>query len=112
MDNLKNFLASLPGRIIVTILTAGIIYGILLISVEMNSFIIAIIDFVFCAYFGWKALNFITPNIFLVLPLAGWALYYLIKGILSFLIGFVIAPFQIGRMVSNKIRTSGKTNEN
>ena len=106
MDKIKEFLRTKAGRVVVTIITAVIIYGILLIAAAMNSFAVALVVFAVCAYFGWKALNFITPNIFLIMPLAGWLLYFLIKGIVSFFVGFFVAPFQIGRMVSKSVSQS------
>lgn len=103
MEKLKPFLSSTMGRIVVTVITAGIIYGAMLLAAGMNSFPVALIVFIVCAYFGWKALNVITPNIFLFMPIGGWILYYVIKGILSFFIGFIVAPFQIGRLVSKTV---------
>jgi len=44
-----------------------------------------------CVPFGWQALNRITPNIFLILPLAGWAIYFFIKFILAACIGWAVA---------------------
>lgn len=41
--------------------------------------------------FGWSALNKITPNIFLILPLAGWVIYFCIKLAISFFIGWIVA---------------------
>ena len=44
---------------------------------------------------GWSFLNKITPSIFLFLPLIGWVIYFLIKGILSFFIGFIALPIKL-----------------
>lgn len=41
--------------------------------------------------FGWQALNRITPDIFLILPLAGWGIYFLIKFMLAGCIGWAVA---------------------
>lgn len=41
---------------------------------------------------GWRALNKITPSIFLILPLIGWVIYFLIKGVLSMAVGIVLLP--------------------
>lgn len=53
---------------------------------------------------GWRALNKITPNIFLFLPIIGWVIYFVVKGVLSAIIGIfalfitVIKSFlQIGK---------------
>jgi putative membrane protein len=47
------------------------------------------------ARYGWKALNAITPDIFLQLPMIGWFVFYFIKTVLSLIIGVFIAPIKI-----------------
>ncbi len=44
---------------------------------------------------GWKALNRITPNIFLSLPIIGWVVYFAIKIFLSGLIGIFLLPIRL-----------------
>lgn len=44
---------------------------------------------------GWQALNRITPNIFLVLPILGWILYFVVKFLLAIAIGWIILPFKL-----------------
>lgn len=46
---------------------------------------------------GWKTLNRITLQMFLFMPLMGWAFYFLIKGILSLLVGLVSFPLMMIR---------------
>lgn len=46
-------------------------------------------------YPGWRALNKITPNIFLVLPLVGWLFYFIIKFIISVCIGWICLPIRL-----------------
>jgi hypothetical protein len=41
---------------------------------------------------GWKTLTKITPQVFLFLPLLGWALYFLVKFVLAFFVGLVMLP--------------------
>lgn len=48
---------------------------------------------------GWSALNKITPSIFLVMPLLGWVIYFIIKFALSMFIGIFVLPFQIRKIV-------------
>ncbi|MGG7619550.1 hypothetical protein [Bacillus coreaensis] len=48
---------------------------------------------------GWSALNKITPNIFLFMPLIGWVIYFGIKLVLSLLIGMFVTPFKIYQIV-------------
>lgn len=106
MDKIKQFLASTLGRIVLTIVAAVVIYGIFLIVANMDSFVGALIILAVCAYFGWKVLNFITPNFFLILPIGGWIIYYIIKGVIAFFIGFIVAPFQIGKRISDAVAAS------
>ncbi len=44
---------------------------------------------------GWKALNRITPNIFLFLPIIGWVVYFVIKISLSSFIGVFLLPIRL-----------------
>lgn len=44
---------------------------------------------------GWKALNRITPNIFLFMPLIGWIIYFVAKLLLSMAVGIVAMPIKI-----------------
>lgn len=52
------------------------------------SYIIALY-LAFCIPFGWSALNKLTANIFLILPILGWIFYFMFK----ILLAFYIAPF-------------------
>lgn len=106
MEKFKSFLASTLGKVVVTIVSAVVIYGLFLIAASAESFLFALIVFGCCAYFGWRTLSFITPRIFLIMPLAGWVVYFLIKGVLSFFLGFIVAPFQIGIMISRAVGNS------
>lgn len=42
---------------------------------------------------GWRVLTNITPRVFLMMPLVGWAFYFGIKLMLSFWVGSVALPF-------------------
>jgi len=44
---------------------------------------------------GWSFLNRITPNVFLILPLVGWVIYFAIKFVISLFIGPFITPYKI-----------------
>ena len=57
--------------------------------------------FFFCVPFGWYALNRITPNIFLVLPLVGWVVYFVIKFMLSALIGWIAVIIKMREWICN-----------
>ncbi len=97
------FLASAGGRILLTVVFAAIIYGLLIAMLETDNTVVLGIILVVCGYFGWKSLNKITPNLFLWMPLASWAIYYLVKGLLSIIIGAFIAPVWIGKKISSTV---------
>lgn len=103
MDSFKQFLASKTGRAVITVVFVILIFGILMWAIESGNVAISVIAFIVCAVFGWKALNRITPDIFLVMSITGWAIYFFVKGMLSIFIGVFVAPFQIAKMISNAI---------
>jgi len=45
--------------------------------------------------YGWRALNSITPSMFIVLPIVGWFIYFVVKAVISGIIGFFITPIKI-----------------
>lgn len=100
-----SFLKSSTGRIVLTIVLYFVIFGIeyaLLAAFNNNSAVFVVIAVVM-AYFGWKALNRITPNMFLIMPISSWLWYWLIKGLLSIFVGALVAPYQIAKMITNKV---------
>jgi len=50
---------------------------------------------------GWKTLTSITPRMFLVLPVIGWLVYFVLKFCLSAVIGIVMLPI---RNIRNIVR--------
>lgn len=59
---------------------------------------------------GWSALSRITPNVFLIMPLVGWGIYFLVKLVLSLMIGMFITPFKIVQVV-NGLKEAKKLEE-
>jgi hypothetical protein len=55
---------------------------------------------------GWKALSGITPNIFLIMPIMGWVLYFIIKALLALAIGWIILPFKLAKDIMRFIQLS------
>ena len=103
---MRNFLASPFFRIVLIIVGYVLIWGLLFLAMGIDFFPMAAVVLLVCAFFGWKALNRITPNIFLFMSFAGWIVYFLIKGILSVIIGAFVAPFKIAQMIVNKVGES------
>jgi len=49
---------------------------------------------------GWRALNKITPSIFLVLPIGGWVIYFFVKLFIAYCIGLVALPIKLYQDIS------------
>lgn len=106
MEKFKAFVASTLGRIVVTIVSAVVIFTLMMLLMSSGSTLFVFLFAACFIYFGWKALNFITPRIFLIMPLAGWFFYICIKGFIACFIGIFVAPFQIGLMISRAVGNS------
>ena len=102
----KEFLLSGLGRTTMIAVFYLIIWGLVAFFAGIGSSVIAFILFALMSYFGWKALIKITPDFFLIMPIGGWIIYFIIKGLLAFFVGFFIAPFQIAKMITAKIQGS------
>lgn len=62
------------------------ILGLVLGGNASEAFIVA------CIPYGWRVLNMITPNIFLIMPFIGWVIYFIVKMTLAAMVGvFVMA---------------------
>lgn len=96
-----NFLASTMGKWVITGIFAAIIYALIIVGFQSGIEAIAVVIIAACVYFGWKALNRITPQIFLWMSFMGWVIYFVVKFMLSVVIGVFVAPFKIGSMISN-----------
>ncbi|MBO4232728.1 hypothetical protein FO675_00140 [Riemerella anatipestifer] len=57
-------------------------------------------------YNGWKFLSNITPNMFLVLPLIGWLIYFCVKYVLASFVGMILTPFLIFKKVKRLLDIS------
>lgn len=97
--DIKAFFASNLGRLVVMVISGIIIYGLIIVGLSAATPVF-IITMLLCGYFGWKALNKITPSIFLVMSFTGWFIYFFIKGMLSVVVGAFVAPYQIGKMIA------------
>ena len=102
-NQFAQFLISPIGRITMIVLFVVIFYGLIMAGLASNNMAILGITLLLCAYFGWRALNRITPSMFVIMSINAWVIYFLVKGLLSIIIGGFVAPFQIGKMLSNFI---------
>ena len=45
--------------------------------------------------FGYTFLNKITPNLFIVMPLVGWVIYFVVKILIAYFIGWLALPIKM-----------------
>lgn len=103
-SSFKNFLTSQAGKTILIVLMYIIIWGLMLLITKIFSSgtgqsIAAVVFIVVFSFFGWKSLNKITPDIFLVMPVGGWIAYFVIKLVLSIIVGVFVAPYVIAKNI-------------
>lgn len=104
----KEFLCSGVGKAGLIVVLYAIIFGLVMLTVEIFSgfeYIGLIYGLVF-GVFGWKALNKIQPNIFLIMPIVGWVIFFVVKGALSVVVGIFVAPFVIAKKVTESIQNN------
>lgn len=102
----KGFLLSGAGKAVMIAVFYILIFGIIMLFVQTDSAYLALIFMVIFAYFGWKSLDKIQPDIFLILPIIGWIIFFVIKFVLSLVIGIFVAPFQISNKIVEVIQNS------
>lgn len=102
-NKFKDFLTSLAGRIVLTLVLAAIIYGIMGVAVKLDISVVSWTIYIICGIFGWQALNKITPSMFLWMSFVGWIIYFCIKGVISVIIGIFVAPYKIAKAIINLV---------
>lgn len=84
--------------IVVFVLVAGVI-GLGLPPVDqipgiLLGSILLIIGFATFPY-GWRGLSMITSKFFLILPIIGWVIYFVVKGLAAFYLGWAFAAYKL-----------------
>lgn len=104
----KSFLCSGAGRVgmIIVFYAVFLLLITLLYNVFNGSSYVMLAASIIFVFFGWQALNKITPDIFLFMPIVGWLIYFFVKLLLSVMVGFFVAPFILSRKVVNAIQGS------
>lgn len=110
-EAIRNFFLSKTGKIVMIAVMYFVMFFVVLnvgnFMIKSDSAFGTIMTFafyIFCGYFGWQALARITPNIFLFLPVVGWIIYFVIKGILSVMIGVFVTPYVISKKITGVIQ--------
>ncbi len=107
MDNneKRNFFCTTAGYYTLSAILFVVIFGITLLlwnSATEASYVVILI----CSVFGWITLNKIQPTMFLWMSWIGWLIYFVIKFVLSALIGLFVAPFTIARWIATLINNA------
>ncbi len=106
-NKFKKFICSGLGKAGMIIIIYAIVFFLILglgQLMEGSSTYVGVIVALVFAIFGWKALNKITPDIFLWMSFTGWIVYFLIKGLLSIVVGIFVAPFVIAKMIAEAVQ--------
>ncbi len=113
--SLKEFLCTSGGFAVLVIVSYVVCFGLMAIiggcasTTTDTSTLWGIISLIIVAVwtvFGWKSLSVIQPNIFLIMPLIGWVIYFIIKGFLSVIVGIFVAPYYIAKSIKNHLQKS------
>lgn len=104
----KDFICSPLGKgaliAVLYVVILGLFTLLITTTYETSSGAPAVIMGICFGFFGWKALNKIQPSIFLIMPIVGWIFYFVIKGLISVMIGMFIAPFVISKKITETIQ--------
>ena len=107
--NFGEIICTTGGRGLMIFLLYLVIFGILILisNIAMANPSLQFIAFIYIvlfSFFGWKALNRIQPSIFLVLPLIGWLIYFLLKFFLAIVVGMFVTPFVISKKIISAVQ--------
>ena len=107
--NFGEIICTPGGRGLMIFLLYLVIFGILILisNIAMANPSLQFIAFIYIvlfSFFGWKALNRIQPSIFLVLPLIGWLIYFLLKFFLAIVVGMFVTPFVISKKITTAVQ--------
>lgn len=105
-DIKRNFILTIISSCLLAII--GFVFALGFVSdatrspkIELILIVVLSTILMFFAPFGWNSLSRLTSSIFLILPLAGWLIYFLVKGCLSLMIGWLVAIPKFIRMKKN-----------
>lgn len=96
---------SLGKSIIIGVVTAILYIIVLGVAALISAKTFDAFIYIVFAYFGWKTLNRIQSAMFVWMPLIGWVIYFVVKFILSAIIGAFVAPVVIGKGIYNKVES-------
>lgn len=89
-------------RFLTFVLAYVVMFGVVALAISLGSSIggpLAIIVVLALAIPGWKFIDFITPDLFVWMPLAGWIIYFIVKFIISAFLGIFIVPYHAAKKI-------------
>ena len=105
----KAFLCSGIGKACMIMAMYAVILLLIVLCTNSNVGWLVIGIGLLCAVFGWKALNVITPNVFLIMPIGGWVIYCIVKGVLAVIIGMFVTPFVVAKKIIETVQEGLET---
>jgi len=103
---LRAFVGSTLGRWTLTAVLAVMLFSLAAFLTTTDAVWVLFALIFVLAFFGWKTLNKIQPNIFLFMPVIGWVIFFVVKFFLSYIIGIVAAPIYIGKAISTAVQST------
>lgn len=92
----------LMKKALVFLISYAVALGILIAIINFggdNGSSIYLVTLLIMAVAGWRFINFITPSFFLWLPLGGWVIYFIIKFLISGMLGIFILPYHVAKLI-------------
>lgn len=102
MNKLFDFLGSNGGKVLLTVIFCIIICVLIVLFLSSDSIFLLMLALLICVFFGWKVLSRFQPPMFFR-TWKGMGIYLLIKFFVSGMIGIFVAPFVIGKWLSEKV---------
>lgn len=87
------------GKLLLYLILYLIAVGLVALAIEIP--FTAPIVLLFAVIFGWRFINFLTPAMFVWMPLAGWLIYFTVKFFVAALLGLLIVPYKLARTIIN-----------
>ncbi|MCL1914038.1 MAG: hypothetical protein FWG10_09220 [Eubacteriaceae bacterium] len=98
----RDFFISKNGRLTISVILYFIIWS-AAYSLWMSGGDASIIVIAICAFFGWRSHSSIQPAMFVWMSWMGFFVYLFVKFLLSAIIGLFVAPWVIGKWISERV---------
>ncbi len=85
------------GKMLAYLIVYLIAFGLVALSIAIP--FIAPITALFAIIYGWRFINFLTPAMFVWMPIAGWLIYFTVKFFVAAILGLFIVPYHIAKKI-------------